>query len=116
MIVRTIALAASITALHTATAAQDVGGLYTVDCTRPTGESCSSTAEIEMTSEDICRIKWPNGSRGICMLKGSTFVYAGVGNQVLELGIYDVAADGTIEGKFIDDAGVGGTERMIPIR
>ena len=116
MIIRTIAFAASITALHTATAAQDLGGLYRVECTRPTGESCSSTVEIEMTSEDTCRIKWPNGSRGICRLEGSTFFYAGLGGQKLELGIYEVAADGTLEGKFIDDEGVGGKEKMIPVR
>src|SRR5262245_11434130 len=100
-------------------AAAGIAGKYRSECTLPTGAPCSlGTAEIEMTSENSCLIKWSTGEVGVCMLKGKTFSAGYIVHGKAALGVYDLCPDGSIEGVFIDDfhgRGIG-KEKLIPIR
>jgi hypothetical protein len=117
-------LAAFIALLCPVVAAQDIGGRYKSEGTDPAGGHFSLTAEIEMLPENTCRIKWSDGSSGICFLTGTTFSIAYIIHGAVGLGVYEVSSDGTIEGPFIDDfhgGGIGtggkiGTEKLTPIR
>jgi len=62
MIIRTVAFAAVIAFGNTGAAAQDIGGRYKTECKLQNGASCSGTVEVEMTSENPCRIKWSDGT------------------------------------------------------
>jgi hypothetical protein len=118
MAIRIAALAAFIAAGYTAAAAQDIGGRYRTECTLQTGSSCSGTAEIVMTSENTCSIKWDDGTAGLCMLRGTTLSLGYIVHGVAGLGVYEVSADGSLEGVFIDNYhGKGfGKEKLVPIR
>ncbi len=119
MAIRMTMIAAFIAASCIDAAAGDIAGRYRAECTLPNGSQCSSaTAEIEMTSENTCRIKWSTGEIGVCMLDGTTFSAGYIVHGKAALGVYDVAPDGSIEGVFIDDYhGVGfGKEKLTPLR
>jgi hypothetical protein len=111
-----VCLAASVAAAS----AQSLGGAYRVSGKNFDGSSYSGTAEIVLTSNTTCRINWVTGgttSTGICMRNGSTFA-AGyrLGNSI-GLVIYQLNADGTLDGLWTiaDKSGVG-SETLTPRR
>jgi|GEM_PF-3954768 len=119
MTIRTTAFAALIATSSIDAAAGDIAGRYRAECTLPGGSPCSpATAEIEMTSERTCRIKWSSGEGGVCILDGTKFSAAYIIHGKSGLGVYDITPDGSIEGVFIDDVhGIGfGKEKLTPIR
>lgn len=86
----------------TAAAAEDLGGRYVVNGTLANGRNYSVWAEIAMTSETTCDISWADGSKGVCMLDGKTLSVGSVVHGDPQVGVYQVAPDGSIEGVFID--------------
>jgi hypothetical protein len=103
MVARAIATAGFIATACSA-AAEDVAGRYDIDGTLASGKSYSVTAEIVMTSEATCDVNWTDGTTGVCMLDGTTLSVASILHSGLpQLGIYQVAPDGTFEGVFIDN-------------
>src|SRR5262245_35703043 len=103
MATRIAAFAAFIAVGCTAAAAQDIGGRYRAQCTLQTGTNCSGTAEIVMTSAKTCTIKWDDGTTGICMLDDTTLSVGFITHGAAGVGVYELSADGTLKGVFIDD-------------
>jgi len=96
----------------TAAAAADLGGRYELKGTLANGNNYSTAAEIVMTSETTCDVNWTDGTTGVCMLDGTTLSVGSVLHGGFpQLGIYQVAPDGTIEGVFIDNKHGKGTHR-----
>lgn len=118
MTIRIITFAAFIYAGCTVAAAQDIAGSYRTEGTSTTGASYTENADIEMTGETTCRIKFSSGFSGICMLMGKTLTVSYLVHGKAGLGIYEVFDDGSIEGIFIDDFHGGGIgkEKLIPLR
>ncbi|WP_271892518.1 hypothetical protein [Candidatus Phyllobacterium onerii] len=122
--IRIAAFAAFVAAGSSVAAAEGIGGQYRSEGIDPADSHFSVTVEIEILAENTCRIKWSDGSKGICMLKGTTLSTAGIVHGTAQLGVYEVSSDGSIEGSFIDDyhgGGIGkggkiGKEKMTPIR
>ena len=118
---RTAVLAAACLAASVATvSAEGLGGTYRVSGKNFDGSRYSGTAEVVITSDTTCKINWKIASdvwRGICMRNGSTFA-AGykLGNNV-GLVIYDIKADGSLEGLWTiaEKSGVG-TETLTPMK
>ena len=101
-------------------AAQSVGGRYVAKGTNFDGSPYSGTAEISVTSQTTCRITWRTGgttSQGICMRNTSSFTAAyKLGNSV-GLIIYNIGADGTLDGVWtIADKNGAGTEVLTPVK
>ena len=101
-------------------AAQTVGGKYQVKGKNFDGSPYGGTAEISITSSTTCRITWRTGntsSQGICMRNTSTFTAAyRLGNSV-GLVIYDIGADGTLNGVWtLADKNGAGAEVLVPMR
>jgi hypothetical protein len=113
-------LAVVLAAGTTAGMAQDIGGNYIVQGKGGDGSSYSGTAEITPTSNTTCRIVWTTGgqtSEGICMRYENAFA-AGytLGNEV-GLAIYEVLADGTLQGTWtLAGQGGAGVEVLTPAR
>jgi hypothetical protein len=117
MVIRIGALTVIFFTLDAIALAHDIGGRYRSQGTFANGNNFSVTVEIMMKSDDTCSIKWSDGVAGICMLKGTKLMTAGVVAGGPQLGFYEVATDGSIEGLFIDDYNGDGfsKEKMIPI-
>ena len=117
MIIRLAAPIVVISAFHTVALAHDIGGRYKSHGTFANGADFSVTVEIVMNPDNTCRITWSDGVSGVCMLKGTHFLTAGIVMGSPQLGVYEVAADGSIEGVFIDDINGKGIskEKWIPI-
>jgi hypothetical protein len=92
-------------------AAQDFGGNYIVEGTNFDGSPYRGTAQIVVTTENTCRIVWNTGStsEGICMRYGPAFSAAYSSGDVVGLVIYEVMADGSLNGiwTIADQPGVG---------
>ncbi len=118
---RTATLSAVCLAASVATAAaQGLGGTYRASGKNFDGSSYSGTAEITITSETTCRIKWKIGKdlwRGICMRNGSVFAAGYLLGNTFGLLIYEIKPDGTLAGTWTiaDKSGVG-TETLTPMR
>lgn len=120
---RPIAFAFFILAGSVVASAQDISGRYKAEGTDPEGTRFSETAVIEMMPDGTCHIKWSGGIEGICIFKDNTLSVGYIVHGKAGLGVYKVAADGSIEGTFIDNfhgGGIGkggkiGTERMTAI-
>jgi hypothetical protein len=56
-----------------------------------------------MTSENTCDVYWGDGEKGVCMLDGTTLSVASVVHGDPQVGVYQVAPDGSIEGVFFDN-------------
>ena len=118
---RTAVLVAACLAASVATAAaQGLGGTYRASGKNFDGSSYSGTAEIIVTSDTTCRITWKIGSdtwRGICMRSGSVFAASYRLDNLLGLAIYEIKANGTLEGSWTiaENSGVG-AETLIPMR
>ena len=118
---RTAVLAAACLAASVATsAAQELGGTYRASGKNFDGTSYSGTAEIVVTSDTTCRINWKIGSdtwRGICMRSGSVFAASYRLGNAVGLVIYDIQADGSLQGSWTiaEQSGVG-TETLTPMK
>ena len=110
---KTAVLAAACLAASVATAAaQGLGGTYRVAGKNFDGSTYSGTAEILVTSQNTCRIRWVTGgttSEGICMRYGSSFSAAYRLGNAIGLVIYEIKSDGSLEGLWTiaDKSGVG---------
>ena len=118
MVARVFAVSGFIAAGCTAAAAEDLSGNYLVKGTLANGMRYSVSAEIVMTSETTCDINWSDGSKGVCMLDGKTLSIGSAVRGKPQLGVYQVAPDGSIEGVFIDNfhGGKGiNREKLTPV-
>jgi hypothetical protein len=131
MVVRILAAAGFIAAGCTAVAA-DISGRYEANATFANGRTYSSWAVIKMTSESTCEISWSDGTKGVCMLNGTTLSIGSVflpgvpgGEHPFgevnvkaepQVGVYQVAPDGSIEGVFFENVYKGGREKLTPVR
>jgi hypothetical protein len=119
MVAGIFAAAGFIAAGCTAAAAEDLSGRYAVDGTLANGRTYSMTAGIKMTSENTCDISWSDGTKGVCMLDGTTLSVGSVMvNGHPQVAVYQVAPDGSIEGVFFDNYNGKGLshEKLTPIR
>jgi hypothetical protein len=130
MVARMFAAAGFIAAGWTAAAAQDLSGHYTASTTFANGRTFSTSADIKMTSANTCDISWLDGTKGVCMLEGRTLTVGSViprrqlseafhqGDGEPQVGVYQVAPDGSIEGVLFDNhAGKGfAREKLTPVR
>jgi hypothetical protein len=119
---KTLALAASLAMLASAAGAAegDVGGSYDVLGKNPDGSGYKGTAEIQVTTENTCRITWQTGgssSSGICMRNGIAFAAGYQLRDKVGLIIYEIKDDGSMVGLWTiaDQAGIG-TEVLTPQR
>ena len=99
-------------------AAQSFGGTYTVAGTNFDDSPYTGEAEITLTSETTCVIKWAtNGttSEGICMRNADAFSAAYVLQDEIGLVTYKVMEDGTLHGLWTLAGKEGnGTEVLTP--
>ncbi|QRM54927.1 hypothetical protein [Sinorhizobium sp. BG8] len=133
MVTRIFAAAGFIAAGCAATAAEDLSGRYKVNGTLANGRTYSNWAVIKMSSENTCDITWSDGTKGVCMLNGTTLSYASVilpglpgGEHPFgeicvkaepQVGVYQVAPDGSMEGAYFDNtSNKGGHEKLTPVR
>jgi len=100
-------------------AAQDLGGEYTVKGTNLDGSSYKGTAEIVITSNTTCEIRWVTAGResvGICMPNGNALAAAYVMGDAVGLVIYRVLDDGTLDGVWTIAGQRGrGTDVLTPV-
>lgn len=98
--------------------AQDIGGEYAINGTNLDGSPYGGTASIVLTSETTCEIYWTTGattSQGICMRNGNAFSAGYVMGEAIGLVIYEVMADGSLEGLWtIAGQNGSGTEVLTP--
>ena len=118
MVVKIASFFALLFAYCSTAAAQDIGGRYQSDGIDPKGMHFTLNAEIEVLPQNTCRIKWSDGSAGICILKDKILAVSYLIHGKLGLFLYEVSSDGNIEGDFIDDFHGGGIgkEKLIPVR
>ncbi len=104
--------------LATPAAAEGFGGKYKVSGTNFNGSPYAGEAEIVLTSETTCAIKWTvNGadSTGICMRNGDSFAAAYELQGKIGLIIYRVMNDGSLNGLWTIAGEEGnGTEVLTP--
>jgi hypothetical protein len=99
-------------------AAQSIGGNYSVEGTNFDGSGYEGAAEITLTSETTCVIKWITGdstSQGICMRNDDAFAAAYVLGDAIGLVVYKVMEDGSLHGLWTLAGKEGnGTEVLTP--
>lgn len=99
-------------------AAQSIGGEYTVAGTNLDGSTYKGEATITLTSETTCVIEWQTGgtsSEGICMRNGDAFSAGYVLNDDVGLVVYRVKENGTLDGLWTLAGKEGsGTEVLSP--
>ena len=106
----------ALVALATPAMSQEIGGSYVVQGVGLNGAAYGGEAEVTLTSDVTCEIIWNTGgqiSRGICMRSGNVFAAAYVVSGKTGMIIYDVAPDGSMQGRWTV-AGVSavGTEAL----
>ena len=115
---RTILALAFVAISTTCAAAQEFGGLYAVAGTNLDGSPYGGEAVITLTSETTCEIEWMTGdtsSTGICMRNQNAFSAGYVLGDAVGLVIYEVMADGTLNGIWTIAGQPGtGTEILTP--
>ncbi len=116
---RKLLITAALAALcATPAAAQSIGGSYTVAGTNFDGSAYTGEAEITLTSETTCVVKWTTGtttSDGICMRNDDAFSAAYVLNDEIGLVTYKVHEDGSLHGLWTIAGKEGnGTEVLTP--
>ena len=98
--------------------AQSIGGNYTVAGTNFDGTRYDGMAEITLTSQTTCVIKWTTGgstSEGICMRNDDAFSAAYVLGNEIGLVTYKASEDGTLNGLWTLAGKEGnGTEVLTP--
>jgi hypothetical protein len=101
-------------------AAQSIGGRYQVQGTNIDGSPYGGEAEITLTSDTTCRIRWvtgPTESTGICMRNGMAFSAGYVLGDKVGLVIYQVMQDGSLNGLWtVANQPGNGTEVLVPIK
>ncbi|MEO5758959.1 MAG: hypothetical protein ABIQ51_19075 [Mesorhizobium sp.] len=99
-------------------AAQSIGGTYTVAGTNFDGSSYGGEATITLTSETTCTIHWETGgssSDGICMRNDDAFSAGYVLGKDIGLVVYKVQEDGSLHGLWTIAGKEGnGTEVLTP--
>ncbi len=100
--------------------AQDFAGRYSVAGTNINGTTYGGEAEISLTSDTTCEIKWNTGeteSIGICSRNDDSFAAAYRMGEDIGLVIYKILPDGTLNGLWtVAGEGGNGTEILTPIR
>ncbi len=100
--------------------AQSIGGRYTVEGTNINGTTYSGEAEITLTSDTTCDIKWVTGPtelNGICMRNDASFAAGYVIGDQVGLVIYKIMPDGTLAGLWtLAGNGGNGTEVLTPVQ
>ncbi|MCC6306478.1 MAG: hypothetical protein IT545_14960 [Rhodobacteraceae bacterium] len=119
MSLHAIARAAAVAALlPLAAAAQE--GRYRVEGTNLDGTPYSGEAEITLTSDTTCAIRWttgPTSSDGICMRYSNAFAAAYILDGEPGLAIYLLLNDGSLEGYWtVSGASGNGTEMLTPLK
>lgn len=118
--IRIAALATVLALSALPAAAQSIGGRYNVQGKNFDGSPYSGTAEITVTSRTTCRISWRTGgttSSGICMRNESSFVAGYQLGNAIGLVIYDIKADGSLDGVWtIAGRNGAGSEVLTPAR
>lgn len=98
--------------------AQDIVGVYTVQGTNPDGTTYAGLAEIVPLSDVTCEVTWSTGGQettGICMRYHNAFAAAYPLNEDIGLLIYEILADGSMQGTWTIAGSDGvGTELLIP--
>jgi hypothetical protein len=98
--------------------AQSIGGTYEVAGTNYDGSPYAGTAEVTLTSETTCVIKWTTGgttSEGICMRNDDAFSAGYVLGNEIGLVVYKVQADGSLQGLWtLAGKNGNGTEVLTP--
>ncbi|MGQ0566273.1 MAG: hypothetical protein ACT4OK_14555 [Gemmobacter sp.] len=98
--------------------AQDVGGTYVVQGTGFNGQAYAGEAQINVTSDVTCEIKWNTGgqlSEGICMRSGNVFAAAYVLGGKAGMIIYTINPDRSMQGQWTIAGMDGvGTETLYP--
>ena len=118
MMLRIVLLIASAAGFCCNATAAEVGGHYRMDGVDTKGATYSGSADISMSSESDCRVKYSDGFEGICLLNGTTLVVAYDVHHKLGLAVYAIGSDGVLDGRFIDDYHGGGVgrEKLTPVR
>jgi hypothetical protein len=111
------ALAFATLSIGGASAQAPIGGRYNVAGTNLDGTSYIGQADIQVTSETTCRIRWRTGGGsaqdGICMRQGAVFTAAYVfSNGRAGLVIYRQQDDGSLVGSWTI-AGTNGVGREV---
>ncbi|MFI0849308.1 hypothetical protein [Mesorhizobium sp. IMUNJ 23232] len=91
--------------------AADITGHYRMEGVDTKGNSYSGSADISMSSESNCRIKFSDGFGGICLVSGDQLAVAYDVHGKLGLSLYEIGSDGSLDGTFIDDYHGGGVGR-----
>jgi hypothetical protein len=105
-----------------AMAQQPIGGRYSVAGTNLDGSAYTGRAEIQLTSDTTCRIRWFTGGSssqdGICMRSGQVFTAAYVfQNGRPGLVIYRQNDDGSLVGSWTISGSSGvGREVLSPAK
>ena len=101
-------------------AAQSVGGHYSVAGTNLDGSPYNGEADITLTSQTTCTIKWVTGSTestGICARNDESFAAGYVLGDAVGLVIYKVKEDGSLDGLWTIAGKEGnGTEILTPMQ
>jgi hypothetical protein len=116
---RAVLSAAFVAASVSMAAAQSFEGRYSVQGTSLDGSPYSGNAEIQLTSDTTCEIRWvmgPDTSTGICMRNGDSFAAGYEMNGRVGLVIYRIMGDGSLNGLWTVAGQPGGTEVLIPLR
>lgn len=99
-------------------AAQAIGGTYAVEGRSFDGSVYRGQAEILLTSDYTCRIRWVTGgqvSEGICMRQDGVFAAAYILAERVGMVIYTVNPDGTMQGTWtVDGVNAVGSEVLVP--
>ncbi|MGE0499501.1 MAG: hypothetical protein AB7I79_09605 [Rhizobiaceae bacterium] len=99
-------------------AAQSIGGTYSVEGTNFNGSVYRGTAEIVLTSQTTCAIRWETGgstSEGICMRNDDSFAAGYVLGDDIGLVVYKMQPDGSLHGLWTIAGQEGnGTEILTP--
>ena len=113
-----IVTASLILAMLAPAAAQDIGGKYTVEGSNLDGSAYNGTAEVTLTSDTTCVIKWETGgttSEGICARNDDAFAAAHITTGEVGLIIYKVGEDGSMDGLWTVAGKEGnGAEKLTP--
>ena len=111
-------VAAFLAASVSVASAQNFAGTYSVEGTSLNGAPYRGEAEITLTSDTTCNIRWvigPDVSTGICMRNGDSFAAGYELNGRVGLVIYRVLDDGRLDGLWTVSGQPGsGTEVLTP--
>jgi hypothetical protein len=107
-------------ALTITASAEGFGGRYAVHGTNIDGTTYGGEAEITLTSDTSCEIKWDTGStesEGICMRNDDSFAAGYKLGDDIGLIIYKILPDGSLTGVWtLAGKGGNGTETLVPLQ